>query len=77
MIYYHPIDLKIIFFQKIMDELTKNLLPTASAVTNFAAASMSGYNPLSLNHPNYHRLPQRASKGGFENYLSKPEPGVR
>lgn len=54
-------------------QLTPNH-PKASAVTNFAAASMSGYNPLSLNHPNYHRLPQRASKGGFESYPSKPEP---
>lgn len=54
-------------------QLTSNH-PNASAITNFAAASMSGYNPLSLNHPDYNRLPHRLSKGSFENYPSKPEP---
>jgi len=48
--------------------------PTASAVTNFAAGSMSGYNPLSIQHPEYHRLPPRTSRGGFANYPARPEP---
>jgi hypothetical protein len=47
--------------------------PVASATTNFAAGSMSGYNPLSLHHPSYDRLPTHTSKGGFDTYQSRPE----
>ena len=50
--------------------------PMPSAVTNFASGNMAGYNPLSVSHPRYNRLATHASKGGFENYPSIPEPAT-
>ena len=49
--------------------LTQNH-PTASAVTNFAAPSLSGYNPLS--QAQYTRLPPRSQRGGFDGYKGIP-----
>jgi hypothetical protein len=48
--------------------LTQNH-PTATAVTNFAAQSLSGYNPQSQI---YTRLPPRPSRGGFNGYQDIP-----
>lgn len=44
--------------------------PTASAVTNFAAPSLSGYNPQS--EAQYTRLPPRSQRGGFDGYQGIP-----
>jgi hypothetical protein len=44
--------------------------PTASASTNFAAGSLSGYN--SLNEITYTRLPPRTQRGGFDGNQSIP-----
>ena len=44
--------------------------PTASAVTNFAAPSLSGYNPQSTQV--YSRLPPRSQRGGFHGYQGIP-----
>jgi hypothetical protein len=44
--------------------------PTASAVTNFAAPSLSGYNPQS--ETQYTRLPPRSRRGGFDGYQGIP-----
>ncbi len=54
-------------------KLTQNH-PTANAVTNFAAPSLSGYNPQSYSGllAPYTRLPPRASRGGFDGYQSIP-----
>lgn len=48
--------------------LTQNH-PTANAMTNFAAPSLSGYNPKSHS---YTRLPPRESRGGFDGSLGIP-----
>jgi hypothetical protein len=45
--------------------------PTATVTTNFAAPSLSGYNPDSVR---YSRLPERASRGGFEGNACIPKP---
>lgn len=50
--------------------LTQNH-PTASAVTNFAAPSLSGYNPQSV-QTQYTRLPPRSQRGGFDGYQGIP-----
>lgn len=44
--------------------------PTASATTNFAAGSLSGYNPLS--ESSFNRLLPRTNRGGFNNYQAVP-----
>jgi hypothetical protein len=44
--------------------------PIATATTNFAASSLSGYNPDSVR---YSRLPERASRGGFEGNACMPK----
>jgi len=49
--------------------LTRNH-PAAAAVTNFAASSMSGYNPQS--EQTYTRLPPRSQRGGFDGYRGIP-----
>ena len=54
--------------------------PTASAVTNFAAPSLSGYNPQSVQMNGsasglmapYTRLPPRSQRGGFDGYQAIP-----
>jgi len=48
--------------------LTQNH-PTTNTMTNFAAPSLSGYNPHSQN---YTRLPPRASRGGLDGYQGIP-----
>jgi hypothetical protein len=50
-------------------KLTQNH-PTANATTNFAAPSLSGYNPLS--EQQYTRLPPKAQRGGFNGYQGIP-----
>lgn len=50
--------------------LTQNH-PMASATTNFAAPSLSGYNPLSQ-EAHYTRLPPRSQRGGFDGYKGIP-----
>jgi hypothetical protein len=60
-------------------KLTQNH-PTASAVTNFAAPSLSGYNPQSVQMngsasglmASYMRLPPRSQRGGFDGYQGIP-----
>jgi hypothetical protein len=52
-------------------KLTQNH-PTASAVTNFAAPSLSGYNPQSEQLTQYTRLPPRSQRGGFHGYQGIP-----
>jgi hypothetical protein len=44
--------------------------PITAATTNFAAPSLSGYNPDSIK---YSRLPERASRGGFEGNACMPK----
>jgi len=44
--------------------------PIAEAVTNYAAPSMSGFNPMS--EAEFLRLPQRTCRGGFDNTAQIP-----
>ena len=53
--------------------LTRNH-PTTDAVTNFAAPSLSGYNPQSQQQ--YTRLPPRASRGGIDGYQGIPSVNI-
>lgn len=53
----------------------KNNHPSATAYTNFAAPSLSGYNPQSLSKEAdkcYSRLPPRTPRGGFDGNVGMP-----